>query len=166
MTAHTAHAPETGAGAGAASATSPEPPHAAVPATAAQEQKAAPVENGTGTEAAQQEAATASPANGSAGTEGLPATEGVTEQIVLRFRRGTRLQYDRVREQWFIQAPERAFFADPIAAEILQLVNGKRTVGAIINQLCQKFAAPRETIAQDVLRMVQELADKQVLQTA
>ncbi|OUI83793.1 pyrroloquinoline quinone biosynthesis peptide chaperone PqqD [Acetobacter tropicalis] len=90
----------------------------------------------------------------------------MTEQIVLRFRRGTRLQYDRVREQWFIQAPERAFFADPIAAEILQLVNGKHTVGAIINQLCQKFAAPRETIAQDVLRMVQELADKQVLQTA
>lgn len=170
MTAHTAHAPETGAGAGAASAASPEPPHAAVPATAAPEQKAAPVENGTGTgtgtEAAQQEAATASPANGSAGTERLPATEGMTEQIVLRFRRGTRLQYDRVREQWFIQAPERAFFADPIAAEILQLVNGKRTVGAIINQLCQKFAAPRETIAQDVLRMVQELADKQVLQTA
>lgn len=162
MTAHTAHAPETGAG--AASTASPEPPHAAVPATAAPEQKAAPVENGT--EAAQQEAATASPANGSAGTEGLPATEGMTEQIVLRFRRGTRLQYDRVREQWFIQAPERAFFADPIAAEILQLVNGKRTVGAIINQLCQKFAAPRETIAQDVLRMVQELADKQVLQTA
>lgn len=88
------------------------------------------------------------------------------ETCVPRFARGTRLQYDRVREQWFVQAPERAFLADAVAAEILQLVNGKRTVGAIINQLCQKFAAPRETIAQDVLRMVQELADKQVLQTA
>lgn len=86
------------------------------------------------------------------------------ESTVLKFRRGTRLQYDRVREQWFIQAPERAFFADPVAAEILQLVNGKRSLTALIDTLAAKFSAPRETIAQDVLRMTRDLADKQVLQ--
>ncbi|MFT8516921.1 MAG: pyrroloquinoline quinone biosynthesis protein PqqD, partial [Acetobacter persici] len=42
------------------------------------------------------------------------------ETCVPRFARGTRLQYDRVREQWFVQAPERAFLADAVAAEILQ----------------------------------------------
>ncbi|MFT9089373.1 MAG: pyrroloquinoline quinone biosynthesis peptide chaperone PqqD [Acetobacter okinawensis] len=74
-----------------------------------------------------------------------------------------RLQYDRVREVWFIQAPERAFHADPVAAEILQLVDGTRTLGAIIDLLAQKFDAPRPVIAQDVLAMVSELAEKQVL---
>ncbi|MFT9424305.1 MAG: pyrroloquinoline quinone biosynthesis peptide chaperone PqqD [Acetobacter syzygii] len=87
----------------------------------------------------------------------------VTESTVPRFARGTRLQYDRVREVWFVQAPERAFHADPIAAEILQLVDGSRTLGAIIDQLAHKFDAPRSVIAQDVLAMVADLTDKQVL---
>lgn len=90
-------------------------------------------------------------------------SQSVTETAVPRFARGTRLQYDRVREVWFIQAPERAFHADPIAAEILQLVDGTRTLGAIIDQLAQKFAAPRAVIAHDVLAMVAELTEKQVL---
>ncbi|GBQ44684.1 pyrrolo-quinoline quinone synthesis protein PqqD [Acetobacter ghanensis DSM 18895] len=80
-----------------------------------------------------------------------------------RFARGTRLQYDRVREVWFIQAPERAFHADPIAAEVLQLVDGSRTLAAIIDLLAQKFEAPRTVIAHDVLALVAELAAKQIL---
>ncbi|WP_048847337.1 pyrroloquinoline quinone biosynthesis peptide chaperone PqqD [Acetobacter indonesiensis] len=102
-----------------------------------------------------------------AGADASPKTPDAAsfpESTVLKFRRGTRLQYDRVREQWFIQAPERAFFADPVAAEILQLVNGKRSLTALIDTLAAKFSAPRETIAQDVLRMTRDLADKQVLQ--
>lgn len=87
----------------------------------------------------------------------------LTEARVPGFARGTRLQYDRVREQWFVQAPERAFLADAVAAEILQLVNGKRSLGQIIDQLTAKFSAPRTVIEQDVLTMTQELADKQVL---
>ncbi|MFT9332266.1 MAG: pyrroloquinoline quinone biosynthesis peptide chaperone PqqD [Acetobacter persici] len=85
------------------------------------------------------------------------------ETCVPRFARGTRLQYDRVREQWFVQAPERAFLADAVAAEILQLVNGKRSLGQIIDQLTEKFSAPRDVITQDVMSMTQDLADKQVL---
>lgn len=85
------------------------------------------------------------------------------EACVPRFARGTRLQYDRVREQWFVQAPERAFLADAVAAEILQLVNGKRSLGQIIDQLTEKFSAPRDVITQDVMSMTQDLADKQVL---
>ncbi|GBQ33339.1 pyrroloquinoline quinone biosynthesis peptide chaperone PqqD [Acetobacter fabarum] len=85
------------------------------------------------------------------------------ETTVPRFARGTRLQYDRVREVWFIQAPERAFHADAIAAEVLQLVDGTRPLHTIIDLLAEKFTAPRAVIAQDVLAMVAELATKQVL---
>ncbi|GAN68350.1 pyrroloquinoline quinone biosynthesis peptide chaperone PqqD [Acetobacter orleanensis] len=93
----------------------------------------------------------------------MTSLAGITEGNVPRFVRGTRLQYDRVREQWFVQAPERAFLADAVAAEILQLVNGKHSLGQIIDQLTEKFSAPRDVIVQDVLSMTQELADKQVL---
>ena len=65
-----------------------------------------------------------------------------SETTLLRFARGNRLQYDRVREQWFIQAPERAFIADPNAAEVLQLIDGKRTLGAITDKL-HKSLTPR-----------------------
>ena len=91
------------------------------------------------------------------------AAHTVTETTVPRFARGARLQYDRVREVWFIQAPERAFHADPVAAEILQLVDATRTLGAVIDLLAQKFDAPRPVIAQDVLAMVAELTEKQLL---
>lgn len=120
------------------------------------------------TEKAPSGTAVAAPDNNLAGADASPKTPddaaSFPESTVLKFRRGTRLQYDRVREQWFIQAPERAFFADPVAAEILQLVNGKRSLTALIDTLAAKFSAPRETIAQDVLRMTRDLADKQVLQ--
>jgi pyrroloquinoline quinone biosynthesis protein D len=87
----------------------------------------------------------------------------MTEDSVPRFARGTRLQYDRVRETWFIQAPERAFMADAIAAEVLQLVDGTRTLAAVIDTLAEKFDAPRAIITQDVLALVNDLAGKQVL---
>jgi pyrroloquinoline quinone biosynthesis protein D len=87
----------------------------------------------------------------------------MTENSVPRFARGTRLQYDRVRETWFIQAPERAFMADAVAAEVLQLVDGTRTLATVIDTLAEKFDAPRTVISQDVLALVNDLAGKQVL---
>ncbi|GAA4503072.1 pyrroloquinoline quinone biosynthesis peptide chaperone PqqD [Gluconacetobacter tumulicola] len=92
-----------------------------------------------------------------------PALPPVAEESVVRFLRGTRLQHDRVRDQWVIQAPERAFIADPIAAEILRLVDGTRPVAAIIDILAERFAAPRPVIAHDVLEMIASLTQRQVL---
>ncbi|NVN11811.1 pyrroloquinoline quinone biosynthesis peptide chaperone PqqD [Nguyenibacter vanlangensis] len=86
-----------------------------------------------------------------------------SEADIVRFLRGTRLQHDRVRDQWVIQAPERAFIADPVAAEILRLVDGQRPVGAIIDLLAARFDAPRPVIARDVLAMIADLAARQVL---
>ncbi|MCX2565990.1 pyrroloquinoline quinone biosynthesis peptide chaperone PqqD [Acetobacter suratthaniensis] len=87
----------------------------------------------------------------------------MTEDCVPRFARGTRLQYDRVRETWFIQAPERAFLADAIAVEVLQLVDGARALAVVIDTLAEKFDAPRTVITQDVLTLVNDLAARQVL---
>ncbi|MFT8719536.1 pyrroloquinoline quinone biosynthesis peptide chaperone PqqD [Acetobacter sp.] len=86
-----------------------------------------------------------------------------TEEKIPAFARGTRLQHDRVRDQWIIQAPERAFLADPVAAEILRRVDGEASLGTIIDTLAVSFNAPREVIARDVLAMATDLADRQVL---
>ncbi|MBB2201915.1 pyrroloquinoline quinone biosynthesis peptide chaperone PqqD [Gluconacetobacter tumulisoli] len=92
-----------------------------------------------------------------------PTGPGLAEAAVVRFMRGVRLQHDRVRDQWVIQAPERAFVPDPIATAILRLVDGQRPVGAIIDLLAGQFDAPRAVIAHDVLAMIADLTARQVL---
>ncbi|NHN88643.1 pyrroloquinoline quinone biosynthesis peptide chaperone PqqD [Acetobacter conturbans] len=87
----------------------------------------------------------------------------LSEERVPTFARGTRLQHDRVRDQWIVQAPERAFLADPVAAEILRHVDGASSLGGIIDTLTIVFDAPRDVIARDVLAMANDLADRQVL---
>lgn len=87
----------------------------------------------------------------------------VTLSNVPRFTRGYRLQHDKVRQQWIIQAPERALIADPIAATILQHVDNTRSVSEIVNHLCQHFDASRETITHDVLTLLSGLVEKGIL---
>lgn len=85
------------------------------------------------------------------------------EARVPGFLRGVRLQRDRVRDQWIVQAPERAFIVDPVAASILQRVDGNATLAAIIDALASDYDAPRDLIARDVIDMVEDLAARQVL---
>jgi pyrroloquinoline quinone biosynthesis protein D len=77
---------------------------------------------------------------------------------VPRFRRGIKLRFDAARDNWVLLAPERAFVADAIAAEILQLVDGERSITAIAALLAEKFAAPVEVIARDVTATLTDLA--------
>ena len=44
----------------------------------------------------------------------------IAETTVPRLVRGTRLQHDKVRDRWIVQAPERLFVLDAIALEIVQ----------------------------------------------
>ena len=75
------------------------------------------------------------------------------------------LRFDKVRGSWTIQAPERAFLLDEIAHQIVRRCDGESTVELIIDELCQSFAdAPREVIAADVLKLVQDFADKGVME--
>lgn len=74
-----------------------------------------------------------------------------------------RLQFDKHRDQWIVQAPERLLVLDPIATEIVQRCTGEATVASIIDDLVEKFTAPREVIARDVNAMLQDLADKGIM---
>jgi pyrroloquinoline quinone biosynthesis protein D len=74
--------------------------------------------------------------------------------------RHTKLRYDETRQVWVILAPERVLAPDEIAVEVLKLCDGVRRVADIIDELAVKYAAPRDTIATDVVAMLQDLADK------
>ena len=80
--------------------------------------------------------------------------------------RHTKLKFDQTRNMWVILAPERVLAPDEIAVEVLQLCDGVRTVAGMIDQLAEKYAAPRETIEADVIAMLQDLADKGFLTEA
>ena len=96
----------------------------------------------------------------------IPATSpALSEAAVPAFMRGTRLSHDRVRDQWVVLAPEKAFLPDPVALAVLRLVDGRQALGAIIDTLAARFAAPRETIAADVLDLVADLIARRVLRT-
>ena len=84
----------------------------------------------------------------------------VNEASRPKLPRHTRLKFDETRQVWVILAPERVLAPDEIAVEVLQLCDGKRSVGDVSDQLAAKYAAPREAILADVIVMLQDLADK------
>ncbi len=85
----------------------------------------------------------------------------LNEKHIPKLPRHAKLRYDEARKKWIINAPERVFELDNIASEVIKLVNGELTIANIINELVKKFdGAPRETIAKDVIAMLQPLAEK------
>ena len=80
--------------------------------------------------------------------------------------RHARLKFDETRRRWVILAPERVLAPDEIAVEILQLCDGVRSVGQMIDQLAAKYTAERAAIGADVIAMLQDLADKGFLTEA
>jgi pyrroloquinoline quinone biosynthesis protein D len=80
--------------------------------------------------------------------------------------RHAKLKFDATRQVWVILAPERVLAPDEIAVEVLQLCDGVRNVGEIVDLLAQKYAAERAAILTDVIVMLQDLADKGFLTEA
>lgn len=80
------------------------------------------------------------------------------------FRRGVKFRFDAVREAWVLLAPEKAFMPDETAVDLLKLVDGKRSIDAIVDDLAARFNAPREEIARDVLDTLQDLATRGAVQ--
>jgi pyrroloquinoline quinone biosynthesis protein D len=80
--------------------------------------------------------------------------------------RHARLKFDETRQVWVILAPERVLAPDEIAVEVLQLCDGVRSVGVMIDQLAEKYTADRIAISTDVIAMLQDLADKGFLTEA
>ena len=84
----------------------------------------------------------------------------INESIKPKFPKHVRFRFNKARKEWVILAPERLVKLDPIAVEILQLVDGDREVNDIAKELSKKFNAPQETILADVIEMLQDLSDK------
>jgi pyrroloquinoline quinone biosynthesis protein D len=82
---------------------------------------------------------------------------------VLRFAPHAKFRFDEVRQAWIVLAPERLLLPDEQAVEILQLIDGERAVDGVIDELVRRYEAPREMIAGDVVKMLQDLVDKKVL---
>ncbi len=80
-----------------------------------------------------------------------------------RLPRGVRLRFDEVRGAHVLLAPERAFDLDAVAAEVLGLVDGTRSVAQIVNALAAKYDEDRAVIEEDIIAMLDDLANKRVL---
>ncbi|MCR0985164.1 pyrroloquinoline quinone biosynthesis peptide chaperone PqqD [Roseomonas populi] len=87
----------------------------------------------------------------------------VAPATVPRFARGMRLREDAARNRWVVVGPERLFVPDEIALEILRLIDGARSVDAIVDDLAARYDAPREAIAADVLALLSDLHGKGVV---
>jgi len=75
-----------------------------------------------------------------------------------------RLRHDKARDSWTIQAPERSFMLDPIAHQIVSRCDGAASVDGIVDGLCAAFPdAPRDMIAADVTKLIQDFVDKNVM---
>ena len=83
---------------------------------------------------------------------------------ILHFPPHVKFRFDERRRAWILLAPERLLLPDEQAVEVLKLVDGKRSVDALIDELAGQFDAPRAEIAADVLPLLQDLVDKRVLQ--
>ncbi|QNT77777.1 pyrroloquinoline quinone biosynthesis peptide chaperone PqqD [Entomobacter blattae] len=77
--------------------------------------------------------------------------------------RGVRLQHDRARNQWVIQAPERAFVLDSIAHAIFSEIDGQRSIAQIAQHLAQQYDASEEAISHDIIDLMEEMLNLQVI---
>jgi pyrroloquinoline quinone biosynthesis protein D len=63
-------------------------------------------------------------------------------------------------------APERVFKADGIAAVILKRCDGSVTIAQMADEFAAAYKAPRERILTDIVKLLQMLADKRMLDVA
>ena len=77
-----------------------------------------------------------------------------------RLARQAKMRLDEARGHWVILGPERILVPDATAVEILQICDGQRSVDDIVGILAAKYDAEAAVIQQDVIVMLQGLADQ------
>ena len=83
------------------------------------------------------------------------------ENDIPKLPRHAKLRFDEARKKWIINAPERVFELDEIAAEVMQLIDGKSSIIDIVDILVKKFkGASKDVVKKDVLSLLQPLAEK------
>jgi pyrroloquinoline quinone biosynthesis protein D len=71
-----------------------------------------------------------------------------------------RIQFDPVRRDHAVLAPEKVFWPNEISLEILRRCDGNSTVRAIVADLASGYDAPEEDVRTDVTDFLQEWSDK------
>ena len=89
---------------------------------------------------------------------------GISADDVPRLPRGVRLRVDTVRNATVLLAPERTFNLDPVAAAVLQLVDGERSFSRIVDELAVAYNADHATIEADVAAMLDDLIENRVVE--
>ena len=81
----------------------------------------------------------------------------------MRFRlgRGVRLTIDRPSGRPVLLGPERALLLDDVAHAIVKLVDGDRTLEAIVEALAAR--APAEVVRRDVAAFLEALARRRMV---
>ena len=88
----------------------------------------------------------------------------ITAASIPRLPRGVRLHFDSVRNAHVLLAPERAFNVDGNAVAILELVDGKRSIADIADDLATRYQADASIIESDIVKMVGDLIAKRVVE--
>lgn len=70
------------------------------------------------------------------------------------------LRDDKVRGRWVLLAPERVLVPEDTAVAILRLLDGKRRLQDVAQELAQIYDAPPELIVTDAIEVLQDLADR------
>ena len=81
-----------------------------------------------------------------------------------RLPRGVKVHFDVVRGEHILLAPERAFTLDETAHAVVELVDGARSFGDILDVLTARYSEAREVIANDAAVMLGDLVTKRVIE--
>ena len=90
----------------------------------------------------------------------MTAAARLTDESAPRLAAGVRLKDDRARNCRVLLAPERVLVPDDTALEVLDRLDGTRTVSQLSQDLAAEYDALAETIQADVLALLNELAEK------
>ena len=80
-----------------------------------------------------------------------------------RLAPGVRLKYDEARACWVVLAPERVLMPDETALEVLQRLDGQKTIDTLVGELATAYDADRGEILADVTELLNGLLEKRVL---
>jgi pyrroloquinoline quinone biosynthesis protein D len=87
-------------------------------------------------------------------------SESLTADFVPRLWRLARLDYDPVRQRRVLLYPEGAVLLNETGAAVLDLVDGKRTVGEIAGILGERYEAD---VTADVTEYLSHLAHRELI---
>ena len=84
----------------------------------------------------------------------------LTKDSIVYLPRGVRIKEDKVRQRTILVAPERTVALDEIGIAILAAVDGEKTLAEIVEQLAEKYSAPKQRIGNDVVAFLKDLQNR------